>query len=121
MRNFEKKLKYLSTLFIYKFKSYDHGNQKLKLYFISPDMSHVYISVDRVKGEKHVYLCEVGELYLDEKRKTTFEDTPTESFCIGDTEYRVFKKYHDNQPIWVSWNITNIINSFNINEKIWFF
>lgn len=121
MRNFEKKLKYLSTLFIYKFKSYDYENRKLKLYFISPDKSHIYVSIDQIKTKELGYLCEVGELYLDEKRKTTFEDTPTELFYVGSSEHKFFKSYYDNQSVWVNWNITNIINSFNTNEKIWFF
>ena len=64
MKNFEKKVKYLNTLFIYKFRVYDYENNKLKIYYISPDKSHIYLQIDftSIDGE---YLCEVGELYFD--------------------------------------------------------
>lgn len=121
MRNFDKKVKYLNSLFIYKFRVYDHENQKLKIYFISPDKSHIYMSTDHVRFSGQSYLCEVGELYFDEKRKTTFEDTPTESFYIDVAEHKVFRKYYDNQPFWDNRKITDIVKSYNSKEGIWFF
>jgi hypothetical protein len=120
MKNFEKKVKYLNSLFINKFRVYDHENRKLKIYFISPDKSHIYMSVDFNKSNGHGRLCEVGDLYFDEKRKNTFEDTPQESFYLDPTHYKFYKKYYEAQPIWVSQNITNIINSYN-KEDVWFF
>jgi hypothetical protein len=121
MGNFNKKVKYLNSLFIYKFRVYDRENQKLKLYFISPDKSHIYLSVDYIRYNPLGYLCEVGELYFDEKRKVTFEDTPIESFYIENTEHKFFKKYYDNQPIWFNQMITDIVNSYNNKEGVWFF
>ncbi len=121
MRNFEKKVKYLNSLFIYKFRVYDHENQKLKLYFVSPDKLHIYMSVDHVKYNGLGYLCEVGDLYFDEKKRTTFEDTPTESFYIDGSEHKFFRKYYDNQPSWVNHKIIDIVNSYNSKKGIWYF
>jgi hypothetical protein len=118
MRNFDKKVKYLNSLFIYKFRVYDYGNKKLKIYYISPDKSHIYLSIDLIPNIEKVYLCEVGELYFDEKRKITFEDTPTESFNIDKNDYNLFKKYYDTIPSWVNRKIIEIIDSYNNKEGI---
>jgi hypothetical protein len=121
MRNFDKKVKYLNSLFICKFILYDHENQKLKIYHISPDKSHIYMSVDHITKDDKGYLCEVGELYFDEKRKLTFEDTPTECFYIDKVEYKLFRKIYDKTPPWDKNKIIDIVNSYNSKEGVWFF
>lgn len=121
MENFDKKIKNLKTLFIYKYKIYDREKQKLKIYFISPDKSHIYISVDHVINTHRMYLCEVGDLYFDKKRKVTFEDTPNETFYISKNDYKTFRKLHDNQPYWCNSKITDIVNSYDNKEDVWFF
>jgi hypothetical protein len=121
MRNFEKKVKYLNNLFIYKFRLYEHENQKLKIYFISPDKSHIYMSVDHVMVKDGLYSCEVGELYFDEKKQSPFEDTPTEYFFINNLEHKLFRKYYDTQPSWVNTKIADIVKSYDSKEGIWFF
>jgi len=110
MKNFDKKVKNLNTLFIYKFRVYDHENNKLKIYYISPDKSHIYLQIDGTPTENE-YLCEVGELYFDNNRKMTYEDTPTETFKIGKTDFKTFRKYYDKLPSWVNKLITEIIDS----------
>jgi hypothetical protein len=118
MRNFDKKVKYLNSLFIYKFRVYDYENKKLKIYYISPDKSHIYLSIDLVPNLDKVYFCEVGELYFDEKRKNTFEDTPTEIFHIDRSDYTLFRKYYDKLPSWVNHKITEIMDSYDNKEGI---
>jgi hypothetical protein len=112
MKNFEKKVKYLNTLFIYKFRVYDYENNKLKIYYISPDKSHIYLQIDgtTVDGE---YLCEVGELFFDTNRKMTYEDTPTEVFRIDKSDFKLFRKHYDNLPSWVNKMISEIIDSYD--------
>ena len=112
MKNFEKKVKYLNTLFIYKFRVYDYENHKLKIYYISPDKSHIYLQIDGapIDGE---YNCEVGELYFDSSRKTTYEDTPTEVFKIDKSDFKSFKKYYDKLPSWVNKMVSEIIESYD--------
>ena len=63
MRNFDKKVQHLNRLFMYKFSVYDKKNQKLKIYYISPDKSHIYLMVDNIIGVNG-YLCEIGQLYI---------------------------------------------------------
>lgn len=118
MGNFDKKVKYLNSLFIYKFRVYDYENQKLKIYYISPDNSHNYLSVDLTIGVDQMFFCEIGELYFDEKRKQTFEDTPNETFFIDKSDHKLFRKYYDALPTWVNLKITEIINAYDNKEGI---
>ena len=112
MKNFDKKVKYLNTLFIYKFRVYDYENNKLKIYYISPDKSHIYLQIDGSTPDGE-YLCELGELYFDNNRKTTYEDTPTESFKINKSDFKSFRKYYDGLPSWVNKMISDIIDSYD--------
>jgi hypothetical protein len=115
MKNFEKKVKYLNSLFIYKFRVYDYENNKLKIYYISPDKSHIYLQIDftSIDGE---YLCEVGELYFNNNRKTTYEDTPNESFMITKSDFKSFRKYYDRLPSWINKMISEIIDSYDKSD-----
>jgi hypothetical protein len=118
MKNFDKKVSHLNSLFMYKFRVYDYENKKLKIYYISPDNSHIYISVDIATSNNQTYCCEVGELYFDKSKRNTFEDTPTEIFDIDKTDYKTFRKQYDKTPSWVNHKITEIINSYDNKEGI---
>lgn len=107
----------MGALFMYKFKVYDNINLKLKIYFISPDNSHIYLSIDSVSKDKS-YLCELGELYLDEKKLIIFEDTPNEIFTINSIDNKVYKRYHDQLPLWSNCLITNLIHTYGNKNDI---
>lgn len=109
MQNFDKKVKYLNSLFIYKFKIYDYDSLKFKIYYISPDNQHIYLKIDSVPDSNKLYTCEIGELYFDELRRMTFEDTPTETFDINATEFKIFVKCYDKTPSWTALKISEII------------
>ena len=112
MKNFTKKVKNINTLFIYKFRVYDYKNQKIKIYYISPDKTHIYLVVDNVPtGEG--YTCEVGALYFDANRKTTYEDTPDEVFKINKTDFKAFKNFYDKLPPWANKMVSEIIESYD--------
>jgi hypothetical protein len=117
MINFNKKVKYLNTLFIYRFRVYDYVNKKLKLYFISPDKSHLYISVDGFVNQNNNYQCEIGNLYLNEKHKTVFEDTPNEIFFLEKKDCKIFNNYYNSSKTLDRIIISEIINSYNNLDK----
>jgi hypothetical protein len=118
MENFDKKVKYLNTLFIYKFTVYDYENKKLKIYYISPDKSHIYISVDFIPNDERQYACELGSLYFDTVRKTTYEDTPTEEFNIDSPDFKLFRKHYDKLPTWANRKISEIIDSYDKKDLV---
>jgi hypothetical protein len=113
MRNFNKKVKALGDLFIYKFRYHDAKSYKYKVYYISLDNKHLYISVDITPNRDKLYSCEVGCLYFNEKNNTIFEDTPNETFHINKTNYSFFKNIYEKTPIWSDLKIKKIIYSFN--------
>jgi hypothetical protein len=117
MINFEKKVKDLNTLFIYRFKFYDHVNKKLKLYFISPDNFHLYLSIDSVINENKNYQCEIGDLYLNEKFGTVFEDTPKEIIFLEKKDYKIFNYYFNNSATLDNIIVNEIIKSYNNLDK----
>ena len=117
MINFNKKVKDLNTLFIYRFRVYDAVNKKLKLYFISPDKSHLYLSIDSVIGENKNYQCEIGDLYLNDRYGTVFEDTPNEIFILGKNDYEIFCNYYNNSKTLDNIMVNDIIKSYNNLDK----
>lgn len=112
MENFNKKVKYLNTLFIYKFRVYDYENKKLKIYYISPDKSHIYLQIDATSNDGN-YSCEVGELYFAQSNNLIYEDTPNESFRIDKNDFKLFKKYYDTLRLWENNMVSEIIDSYD--------
>jgi hypothetical protein len=96
---------------------YDIRNKKLKLYFISPDKSHLYISVDGFVNQNNNYQCEIGNLYLNEKHKTVFEDTPNEIFFLEKKDCKIFNNYYNSSKTLDRIIISEIINSYNNLDK----
>ena len=111
MQNFDKKVKYLDSLFIYKFKIYDYEFHKVKIYYISADDQHIYFSIDSIPGRDQVYNCQIGDLFLDDVKRKTFEDTPNESFNITAAQFKYFKKYFEHIPNLSAIKIREIIES----------
>jgi hypothetical protein len=119
MENFVKKIKYVDSLFINKFGFYDSDNKKLKIYYISPDNNHSFLSVDFTPNAENEYSCEFGTLYIGTKQNITYEDTAIECFSINRNEFKSFKKYHDFLPKWDKSKITEI-NNFNTDTNLTF-
>ena len=111
MAGFDKKVKYLNSLFIYKFKIYDYVNQKIKIYYISPDNQHNYLIIDAIPSSNSGYLCEIGELYFNEEKRMTFEDTPSEVFFVDNSDFKQFNKITSNIPSWTDHKIKEIIEA----------
>jgi len=112
MKNFNKKVEYLNTIFIYKFKLYDRLNTTYKIYYFSPDGVNSYLSVNYINNGKE-YACEFGDLiFNDVNQFITLE--PKELFQINQKDFEWFKKYHDKQPLWLDNKIYEIIESFKI-------
>lgn len=117
MRNFNKKLKEIEGLFIYKFRFYDYTNHKLKIYLISPDGSHIYISVNNISN-KSTYNYELGDLYFDINKNKVFEDEPFETGVLNDKDYNFYKKKYEKISTWDTEKIKNIIDGFGFNKII---
>ncbi len=100
MQNFDKKVKYLFDLHMYRFKQYDYETIKLKIYLISPDNRHLYLSIDSVSDKDGSYHCEIGDLFFDYNKKKIFEDTPNEIVYFNKIQYNIIKKFYDKTPTW---------------------
>jgi hypothetical protein len=115
MQNFDKKVKNLFNLYMYKFKEFDYESIKLKIYFISPDNRHIYISIDNICNGDGNYRCEVGDLFLDVSKNKVFEDTPNEIAYFTKDEFTKLKKIYEKTPKWSNKLIKDIIS---ITDKL---
>ena len=93
MRDFTIKLATMDNLFICKFSVSDYINQQFKIYYISPDGDHQYLSIDNIQNKDHEHDCYIGSLYMDSKTNQVFEDTHQETFTINRKDYKDFIRY----------------------------
>jgi len=115
MLDFSNKLTRMNDLFICKFSVSDYVNNIFKIYFISPDGDHQYLSINQIQNEQNNYNCVIGELHLNGKKNTVFEDTEIESFVISRDCYREFVVYHNQIPMWERDNIIEIEKNYGDN------
>jgi len=115
MQNFDKRVKYLFDLHMYRFKQYDYETIKLKIYFISPDNRHLYLSIDSVPNKEGLFHCEIGELFFDYANNKIFEDTPNEIAYFNKIQYGIIKKFYDKTPTWTNHLIRDIMK---ITDKL---
>ena len=111
MGNFMENVNKNSRFFIYRFKDYDYYDKKMKIYYISPDMNNVYLTVDSIVGEGGKFMCESGDLYFDIKNSNLFEDSPKEIFAVNKFDFNSFKKYYNLTPTWSNYKIKEICSS----------
>lgn len=116
MKDFITKLKTFESLFLYNYATYDKNTNKLKIYLISPDQEHQYISIDMSRDENNAYQCEVGSLYFLNEEE--FEDTPISTFTVSLKNKTDFQAYHKRKRLWDSRDIKHIINSFSSKDLI---
>lgn len=100
MRDFTIKLTTMNNLFICKFSVSDYVNRQFKIYYISADGDHKYLSVDNNQNKDNNYDCYVGSLYTDSKTKNIFEDTHDEMFTINRKDYKDFINYLNSIERW---------------------
>jgi len=108
MKDFTRKLEQMNGLFICKFSVSDYVNHQFKIYFISPDSDHQYMTVNQIQNSEHNYECYIGNLFLDSKNETSFEDTHKEFFVINRKNYSDFVSYFNLIPKWHIQNIKEI-------------
>jgi hypothetical protein len=73
--------------------------------------------LDAVPNTDMTYNCELGELYFDEIKNTTFEDTPTENVTINTSEFKIFRKYYDTIPTWAPKKIKELKEIIDSTDK----
>lgn len=117
MLNFNKKVKHLSNLYAYKFKEYDYDKFKYKIYFISVDDQYLYMSIDGLINENGKYLCEIGTLFMDNRKMKLFEDTPDEVIFLDNGQFKMIKKFIDKTPLWSNSKIKDIIEATDKMDK----
>ena len=115
MKDFTIKLVQMDNLFICKFSLSDYNNHEFKIYYISPDADHQYLSISQIQNENHDYECYIGDLYLDGKTKTLFEDTYKDTFTINRKNFKDFIKYFNTLPKWSKEVITDIEKIYGKN------
>ena len=111
MQNFDKKVKYLDTLFIYKFKVLDYKEHKIKIYYISADSRHIYITVDSIPNAENQYKLDLGDLYFNYEKQQVFEDTPKEIVVLDTHEFKIIKQLYDKTSNWSNKKIKDIFES----------
>jgi hypothetical protein len=115
MRDFTIKLATMDNLFICKFSVSDYINHQFKIYYISADGDHQYLSVDNIQNKDHNHDCYIGSLYTDGKTNQIFEDTHKESFSINRKDYKDFIKYLNILEKWDKNNIKDIEKIYGKN------
>jgi hypothetical protein len=118
MKDFTIKLTQMNNLFICKFSVSDYVNHEFKIYYISPDGNHEYLSVNQIQNKDHQHECSIGSLYINAKNKTMFEDTYTETFIINRKNYKDFIRYFNHLPLWSNSNINDIEKIYGKNLVI---
>ena len=118
MKDFTIKLTQMNSLFICKFSVSDYINHEFKIYYISPDGSHEYLSVNQIQNNDHQHECSMGSLYFDSKTKTMFEDTYRETFIINRKNYADFIKYFNILKVWSNQYIDDIEKIYGKNLVI---
>jgi hypothetical protein len=115
MKDFTIKLTQMNELFICKFSLSDYINHEFKIYYISPDGNHEYLSVNQIQDTNHQHECTIGSLYFDSKTKTMFEDTQRENFIINRKNYKDFIKYFNILKSWSNTYIDDIEKIYGKN------
>jgi hypothetical protein len=115
MRDFTIKLATMDNLFICKFGVSDYINQQFKIYYISPDGDHQYLSIDNIQNTDHQHDCYIGTLYMDGKTNQIFEDTHQETFTINRKDYKDFVGYLNILEAWDRSNIGDIEKNYGKN------
>lgn len=118
MKDFTIKLTQMNDLFICKFGLSDYMNHEFKIYYISPDGNHEYLSVNQIQNLNHEHECSIGTLYFDSKTKTVFEDTQREVFIISRKNYNDFIKCFNNLKWWSNTYIDDIEKIYGKNLVI---
>lgn len=118
MDKLDKKLKYMDGIYLYKYQLYDRINHKVKVYFISPDNHHKYISIDSVYNKKNICIFELGDLLLNSKKNLVFEDTPDEIFELNKNDFKLFNEYFKSKPLWYNANIGKFDKLYDNREEI---
>ena len=118
MKDFTIKLTQMNGLFICKFSLSDYTNHKFKIYYISPDGNHEYLSVTQIQDTDHQHECSIGSLYFNSKTKTMFEDTHNETFIINRKNYKDFIKYFNILKRWSNNYIGDIEKIYGKNLVI---
>jgi hypothetical protein len=115
MRDFTIKLATMDNLFICKFSVSDYINQQFKIYYISPDGDHQYLSIHNIQNKDHEHDCYIGSLYMDSKTNRVFEDTHQETFTINRKNYKDFIRYLNILEIWDRTDIGDIEKIYGKN------
>lgn len=115
MKDFRIKLANMNDLFICKFSVSDYVNNKLKIYYISPDSDHGYLTVNQIQNSDHHYECTIGDLYVNGKTSSVFEDTEIEQFTINRKDFKDFVNYYNSLPNWHKSNIIDIEKNYGNN------
>jgi hypothetical protein len=118
MKDFTIKLTQMNSLFICKYSLSDYVNHEFKIYYISPDGNHEYMSVNQIQDADHQHKCSIGSLYLNSKTKTMFEDTHTETFIINRKNYKDFIRYFNILKSWSKGYIDDIEKIYGKNLVI---
>lgn len=109
MKEFKEKIEYLDKTFMYKYSDYDYVNGLLKIYFFSIDNDHKYVSLSLTKNNKNYYICEFGDLYINNTTGELFEDTSYDFIEISKTKQIFLKKFYESLQRWDG----KIINIFS--------
>jgi len=115
MKDFRIKLANMNDLFICKFSVSDYVNNKLKIYYISPDSDHGYLIVNQIQNSAHLHECTIGELYVNGKTSSVFEDTETEKFVINRKDFKDFVNYYNSLLTWCKGDIIDIEKNYGNN------
>lgn len=115
MRDFTIKLATMDNLFICKFSVSDYINHQFKIYYISADGDHKYLSIDNIQNKDNNYDCYIGSLYTDGKAKKIFEDTHQEMFTINRKDHKDFINYLNAIDRWDRNNIKDIEEIYGKN------
>lgn len=118
MKDFTIKLTQMNSLFICKFSLSDYVNHEFKIYYVSPDGNHEYMSVNQIQDADHQHKCSIGSLYFNSKTKTMFEDTYTETFIINRKNYKDFIRYFNTLRSWSKDYINDIEKIYGKNLVI---
>jgi hypothetical protein len=89
----------------------DYKEYKIKIYYISPDSRHIYITIDSIPNAANQYTLEVGNLFFNYEKLQIFEDTPNEIETLNSNEFKIVKKLYDKTAIWSDNKIKDIFET----------
>lgn len=109
MGNFYKLFKYVNNTFLYKFKVISENTNELKMYGISPDNIHTYISIVKSKTNSETHAL-IGNFTISLIDSEVIELEPDFFFNLPINERAVISKYINNLSMWDMLIIKKLLN-----------